>query len=64
MQDNIGGLEVEDPHRPGTFVVKKKLFFHQQNLTIVQKPVPPIPGSIVVNAGDFLMMCSSFIGSS
>jgi len=42
MQDDIGGLEVEDPHNPGTFV-----------------PVPPIPGSIVVNAGDFLMMWSN-----
>jgi len=42
VQDDVGGLEVEDPHSPGTFV-----------------PVPPIPGSIVVNAGDFLMMWSN-----
>lgn len=42
VQDDVGGLEVEDPHNPGTFV-----------------PVPPIPGSIVVNAGDFLMMWSN-----
>ncbi|KAF8801747.1 thymine dioxygenase [Phlegmacium glaucopus] len=42
VQDDVGGLEVEDPHRPGTFV-----------------PVPPIPGSIVVNAGDFLMIWSN-----
>jgi len=42
VQDDVGGLEVEDPHSPGTFV-----------------PVPPIPGSIVVNAGDCLMMWSN-----
>lgn len=42
VQDDVGGLEVEDPHSPGTFVA-----------------VPPIPGSIVVNAGDFLMMWSN-----
>ncbi|KAJ3516669.1 hypothetical protein NLJ89_g982 [Agrocybe chaxingu] len=40
--DDVGGLEVEDPHRPGSFI-----------------PVPPVPGSIVVNAGDFLMRWSN-----
>ncbi|GLB45690.1 putative clavaminate synthase-like protein [Lyophyllum shimeji] len=42
FQDEVGGLEVEDPHHPGTF-----------------NPVPPIPGSVVVNAGDFLMRWSN-----
>jgi isopenicillin N synthase-like dioxygenase len=42
IQDNIGGLEVEDPNQPGVFI-----------------PVPPVPGSIVVNAGDFLMRWSN-----
>lgn len=42
FQDDVGGLEVEDPNVPGTFVA-----------------VPPIPGSIVVNAGDFLMRWSN-----
>jgi isopenicillin N synthase-like dioxygenase len=42
VQDDIGGLEVEDPNNPGSF-----------------SPVPPIPGSIVLNAGDFLMMWSN-----
>ncbi|KAF8060253.1 thymine dioxygenase [Lyophyllum atratum] len=42
FQDDVGGLEVEDPNSPGSFT-----------------PVPPIPGSIVVNAGDFLMRWSN-----
>ncbi|KAF5329347.1 hypothetical protein D9619_009468 [Psilocybe cf. subviscida] len=42
MQDDVGGLEVEDPNMPGTFL-----------------PVPPIPGSIVVNAADFLSRWSN-----
>ncbi|KAF8879771.1 thymine dioxygenase [Gymnopilus junonius] len=42
IQDNIGGLEVEDPNRPNVFI-----------------PVPPVEGSIVVNAGDFLMRWSN-----
>ncbi|KAF4623415.1 hypothetical protein D9613_002416 [Agrocybe pediades] len=42
LQDDIGGLEVEHPKKPGIFV-----------------PVPPIPESIVVNAGDFLMRWSN-----
>ncbi|KAG6841591.1 hypothetical protein C0991_009347 [Blastosporella zonata] len=44
FQDDVGGLEVEDPNRPGSFV-----------------PVPPVPGSIIVNAGDFLMRWSNDI---
>ena len=23
MQDNVGGLEVEDPNRPGSFIVRE-----------------------------------------
>ncbi|KAJ8502872.1 hypothetical protein ONZ45_g11357 [Pleurotus djamor] len=42
LQDDVGGLEVEDPNKPGTFL-----------------PVPPIPGSLVVNVGDFLMRWSN-----
>lgn len=42
FQDDVGGLEVEDPNNSGSFT-----------------PVPPIPGSIVVNAGDFLMRWSN-----
>ncbi|KIM37686.1 hypothetical protein M413DRAFT_448220 [Hebeloma cylindrosporum] len=44
IQDDVGGLEVEDPNRPGSFI-----------------PVPPVPGSLVVNAGDFLMRWSNDI---
>ncbi|THG95303.1 hypothetical protein EW026_g6327 [Hermanssonia centrifuga] len=40
LQDQVGGLEVEDPQNPGQF-----------------KSAAPIPGSIIVNAGDFLMRC-------
>ncbi|PPQ81636.1 hypothetical protein CVT25_013608 [Psilocybe cyanescens] len=42
MQDNIGGLEVEDPNHAGVFI-----------------PVPPVPGSIVVNVGDCLIRSKS-----
>ncbi|CCM03542.1 uncharacterized protein FIBRA_05676 [Fibroporia radiculosa] len=42
MQDNAGGLEVENPNRPGEFT-----------------PATPIEGSIIVNAGDFLMRWSN-----
>ncbi|RDB21864.1 hypothetical protein Hypma_011153 [Hypsizygus marmoreus] len=45
FQDDVGGLEVEDPHSPGRFVSVQ--------------PAPPVPGSIVVNAGDFLMRWSN-----
>ncbi|KAF8954069.1 thymine dioxygenase [Flammula alnicola] len=42
FQDDVGGLEVEDPNSPGNYI-----------------PVPPVPGSIVVNAADFLMRWSN-----
>ncbi|KAG5634849.1 hypothetical protein H0H81_000513 [Sphagnurus paluster] len=42
FQDDVGGLEVEDPNNAGTFL-----------------PVPPIAGSVIVNAGDFLMRWSN-----
>jgi len=42
LQDDCGGLQVEDPNNPGVFV-----------------PAPPIPGSLVVNTGDFLMRWSN-----
>ncbi|KAF8147880.1 Clavaminate synthase-like protein [Crassisporium funariophilum] len=42
MQDDVGGLEVQDANHPGGFVA-----------------VPPVAGSIVVNAGDCLMMWSN-----
>ncbi|KAF8736234.1 hypothetical protein AX14_000673 [Amanita brunnescens Koide BX004] len=42
FQDDIGGLEVEDPHEQGKFVA-----------------VPPVPNSVVVNAGDFLRLWSN-----
>lgn len=64
VQDDVGGLEVEDPHSPGTFVVKHLFFtIDSSHFSQPPKPVPPIPGSIVVNAGDFLMMCSYLIVS-
>ncbi|KAJ7597562.1 Clavaminate synthase-like protein [Mycena floridula] len=44
FQDDIGGLEVEDPMNPGTF-----------------QSVSPVPGAVVVNAGDFLMRWSNDI---
>ncbi|KAJ7319410.1 thymine dioxygenase [Mycena albidolilacea] len=42
LQDDVGGLEVEDPNVAGSFC-----------------PAPPIPGALVVNAGDFLMRWSN-----
>ncbi|KAJ7464086.1 thymine dioxygenase [Mycena latifolia] len=42
LQDDVGGLEVEDPHMPGSF-----------------RPAPPVPGALVVNAGDFMMRWSN-----
>ncbi|KAJ7732952.1 thymine dioxygenase [Mycena maculata] len=42
LQDEIGGLEIEDPHVPGLF-----------------RPIPPIPGALIVNAGDFMMRWSN-----
>ncbi|KDQ14484.1 hypothetical protein BOTBODRAFT_32614 [Botryobasidium botryosum FD-172 SS1] len=44
MQDDIGGLEVENPGNPGEF-----------------GPAPPLKGSIMVNAGDFMMRWSNDI---
>ncbi|EPQ53023.1 Clavaminate synthase-like protein [Gloeophyllum trabeum ATCC 11539] len=44
MQDQVGGLEVEDVTKPGQF-----------------KPAPPVEGSIIVNAGDFLQRWSNDI---
>jgi isopenicillin N synthase-like dioxygenase len=44
FQDDVGGLEVEDPQREGVFL-----------------PVPPVPGAVIVNAGDFLMRWSNDI---
>ncbi|KAJ0357559.1 hypothetical protein COL154_010042 [Colletotrichum chrysophilum] len=42
FQDEVGGLEVEDPNEAGHFV-----------------PVPYIPGTIVVNIGDFMQRWSN-----
>ncbi|KAJ7676988.1 thymine dioxygenase [Mycena polygramma] len=42
LQDEVGGLEVEDPHAPGVF-----------------RAAPPVPGALVVNAGDFMMRWSN-----
>jgi len=42
FQDDAGGLEVEDPHHPGSF-----------------RPAIPVPGALVVNAGDLLMRWSN-----
>ncbi|KAJ7445054.1 Clavaminate synthase-like protein [Mycena latifolia] len=42
LQDDVGGLEIEDPAVPGLF-----------------RPVPPIPGALIVNAGDFMMRWSN-----
>ncbi|KAJ7123311.1 Clavaminate synthase-like protein [Mycena crocata] len=42
LQDEVGGLEIEDPHVPGVF-----------------RPAPHIEGSLIVNAGDFLMRWSN-----
>ncbi|KAJ7854610.1 thymine dioxygenase [Mycena leptocephala] len=42
LQDDIGGLEVEDPRVAGSF-----------------RPAPPVPGALVVNAGDFMMRWSN-----
>ncbi|KAF6813866.1 hypothetical protein CPLU01_14550 [Colletotrichum plurivorum] len=42
FQDDVGGLEVEDPGEPRHFT-----------------PVPPVPGTVVVNIGDFLQRWSN-----
>ncbi|KAJ7443620.1 thymine dioxygenase [Mycena galericulata] len=42
LQDDVGGLEIEDPHVAGTF-----------------RPAPPVPGALMVNAGDFMMRWSN-----
>ncbi|KAI0354973.1 thymine dioxygenase [Trametes cingulata] len=42
LQDDVGGLEIEDPNNPGRFI-----------------SVPPIEGTLVVNAGDFMMRWSN-----
>ncbi|TFK84104.1 thymine dioxygenase [Polyporus arcularius HHB13444] len=42
FQDDVGGLEVEHPDRPGEFM-----------------SVPPVPGAVMVNAGDFLQRWSN-----
>jgi len=42
LQDDIGGLEIEDPTQKDVF-----------------RPAPPVKGSIIVNAGDFLMRWSN-----
>ncbi|KAJ7118265.1 thymine dioxygenase [Mycena epipterygia] len=42
LQDDVGGLEVEDPNVAGTF-----------------RSAPPVPGALVVNAGDFMMRWSN-----
>ncbi|KAJ7667053.1 thymine dioxygenase, partial [Mycena olivaceomarginata] len=41
LQDDVGGLEVEDLRVAGSF-----------------RPAPPVPGALVVNAGDFMMRWS------
>ncbi|KAI0372146.1 thymine dioxygenase [Pilatotrama ljubarskyi] len=42
FQDDIGGLQVEEPGRPGKFIY-----------------VPPVPGAMIVNAGDFLQQLTN-----
>jgi len=42
FQDEVSGLEVEDPSNPGVFI-----------------PVPVIPNSVLVNAGDFMARWSN-----
>jgi len=42
LQDEVGGLEIEDPKVPGLF-----------------RPAQPIPGALIVNAGDFMMRWSN-----
>ncbi|KAJ7930948.1 thymine dioxygenase [Mycena leptocephala] len=42
LQDDVGGLEVEDPCVAGSF-----------------RSAPPVPGALVVNAGDFMMRWSN-----
>ncbi|KAJ7155226.1 thymine dioxygenase [Mycena filopes] len=42
LQDDVGGLEVEDPREAGSF-----------------RPAPPVPGALIVNAGDFMMRWSN-----
>ncbi|THU81631.1 thymine dioxygenase [Dendrothele bispora CBS 962.96] len=44
FQDDIGGLEIEDPKKPGSF-----------------KPATPVPGSMIVNAGDCMARWSNDI---
>lgn len=58
MQDDVGGLEVEDPKNPGHFQVCTPI--SHLVLTMAERTcqsVPPVEGAIIVNAGDFLMRC-------
>ncbi|KAF8993550.1 thymine dioxygenase [Cyathus striatus] len=62
FQDDIGGLEVEDPKNPGTF--KAGHLFRTVSSCLVLttslfQPVPPVPGTVLINAGDFLMRWSN-----
>ncbi len=62
LQDHAGGLEVEDPHNPGEFKVSSCFpSFRRRRIIILQQAATPIPGSLVINAGDFLMRCMSWI---
>jgi isopenicillin N synthase-like dioxygenase len=42
FQDSNGGLEVEDPQAPDSFL-----------------PVPPVPGTVIVNCGDLMQRWSN-----
>lgn len=55
-----GDLKGEDSTQPGSFIVRLSililLFAHRSTeLIIYIYPVPPVPGSLVVNWGYFLM---------
>ncbi|KAJ6520987.1 hypothetical protein DFH09DRAFT_1098066 [Mycena vulgaris] len=50
LQDDVGGLEAEDPRVPGSF-----------RLVLSR---PPVPGALIVNAGDFMMLSNDAIRST
>lgn len=62
VQDEVGGLEIEDPNNAGSFIVCRPVcIFHRSNLANEEKqPTPYVQGSLIVNAGDFLARCTIY----
>lgn len=57
FQDNVGGLEVEDPNHAGTFRVCPSCLLCNSFLLTSRQSAAPVDGAVAVNAGDFLQRC-------